>query len=388
MPEIIIIGAGVVGASIAYHLAKQGCQDVTVLEKNYVGSGSTEKCAGGIRQQFSTEINIKLSMESVKFFERFEEETGHTADFRQHGYLLLATSERELAAFHQNVAVQRKLGLEVQLISPQEVAELVPGLNVEDILGATFCPTDGYADPYSVVSGFASAAKRLGVGILEETEVTGIELIGDKVKGVLTTRGKFEASVAVNAAGPYAGVVGKMAGLDIPVQPSRRHLFITEPLFRHRQHFDGFNRSNLPMVVDFHNGFWFRREGSCLIFGMRNPDEPQGFSTSVDWEYFSDVLAPAASQRLPRLKDIGIMKGQAGLHSDTPDCMAILGEGSTIDGLYLACGFSGHGFMHSPAVGRLIADLILGEKTLSLAAYSLALDRFHHQVQQKESAYI
>ena len=388
MPEIIIIGAGVVGTSIAYHLAKQGCRDVTVLEKNYIGSGSTEKCAGGIRQQFSTEINVKLSMESVRFFEHFEEETGHAADFRQHGYLILATNESELETFYQNVAVQRKLGLEVQLISPKETAELVPGLNMEDILGATFCPTDGYADPYSVVSGFASAAKRLGVEIHEETEVTGIELIGDKVKGVLTTRGKFEASVVVNAAGPYAGIVGRMVGLDIPIHPSRRHLFVTEPLFRHRQHLGGFNRSNLPMVVDFHNGFWFRREGSRLVFGMRNPDEPQGFSTSVDWDFFTDVLAPVATQRLPRLGETGIMKGQAGLHSDTPDCMAILGETSAIAGLYLACGFSGHGFMHSPAVGRLIADLILKGETSPSDAHSLAFDRFHHRVQQKESTYI
>ena len=388
MPEIIIIGAGVVGTSIAYHLAKQGCRDVTVLEKNYTGSGSTEKCAGGIRQQFSMEINVKLSMESVKFFEHFEEETGHAADFRQHGYLILATSERELETFRQNVVLQRKLGLEVQLISPQEATELVPGLNVEDILGATFCPTDGYADPYSVVSGFASAAKRLGVEIHEETEVTSIELLGDKVKRVMTARDKFEAPVVVNAAGPFAGVVGKMVGLDIPIYPSRRHIFITEPVFSHQKYSNSFNRPHLPMVVDFHNGFWFRREGPCLIFGMRNPDEPEGFTTSVDLEFFADVLAPAASQRLPRLREIGIMKGQAGLHSDTPDCMATLGETSAIAGLYLACGFSGHGFMHSPAVGRLISDLILKGETSPSDAHSLALDRFHHQVQQKESTYI
>lgn len=388
MPDIVIIGAGVIGTSIAYHLAKQGCRNVAVLEKNYVGSGSTEKCAGGIRQQFSTEINVKLSQESVKFFEHFEEETGHAADFRQHGYLMLAGSEGELETFRRNVDLQRKLGLEVQLIPPEEAAELVPGLNVEDILGATFCPTDGYADPYSVVSGFASAARRLGVKIHEETEVTGIELIGDKVKRVFTTGGKFEAPVIVNAAGPYAGVVGRMVGLDIPVCPSRRHLFITEPLFHHPKPPDGFNRSDLPMVVDFHSGFWFRREGPSLIFSMRNPNESQGFATSVDWDFFADVLAPVASQRLPRLGETGIMKGQAGLHSDTPDYMAILGETPAITGLYLACGFSGHGFMHSPAVGRLIADLILKRETSPSNAQSLALDRFYRPLQQREAVFI
>jgi sarcosine oxidase subunit beta len=388
MPDVIIIGAGVVGASIAYHLAKHGCQDVVVLEKNYIGSGSTEKCPGGIRQQFSTEINIRLSMESVKFFEHFEEETGQTADFRQHGYLMLATSKDELNTFHQNVALQRKLGLKVSLLSPQEIQELVPGLNVEDILGATFCPTDGYADPYSVVSGFASAAKRLGVKVYEETEVTGIELTNDKVKGVLTTRGKFETPTVVNAAGPYAGIVGKMVVLDIPIHPSRRHIFITEPLFSSPNRLAGLNRPNLPMVVDFHNGLWFRREGSCLLFGMRNPYEPEGFSTSVDWQFFTDTLAQVACHRLPGLSDIGIMRGQAGLHSDTHDYMAIMGGVPMVHGLYLACGFSGHGFMHSPAVGRLMADVVLGRETPLLNTWPLGLDRFRHQVKPMESTFI
>lgn len=387
MPDVIIIGAGVVGTSIAYHLAKCGCQDVVVLEKDYIGSGSTERCPGGIRQQFSTETNIRLSMESVKFFEHFEEETEHAADFRQHGYLMLATSKDELDTFRRDVDLQRKLGLKVYLLSPPEIRDFVPGLNVEDILGATFCPTDGYADPYSVVSGFASAAKRLGVKVYEETEVTGIELTNDKVKGVLTTRGKFEAPIVVNAAGPYAGIVGRMVGLDIPIHPSRRHIFITEPLFSRPNRLESLNQPKLPMVVDFHNGFWFRREGPGLLFGMRNPDEPEGFSTSVDWHFFADTLAQVACHRLPGLSDIGIMRAQAGLHSDTPDYMAILGETPMIHGLYLACGFSGHGFMHSPAVGRLMADLILGRAPLS-NTWSLSLDRFNYQVEPRESAFI
>jgi sarcosine oxidase subunit beta len=255
MPDVIIIGAGVIGTSIAYHLAKRGCRDVVVLEKDYIGSGSTERCPGGIRQQFSTETNIRLSIESVKFFEHFEEETEHAADFRQHGYLMLATSKDELNTFRRDVDLQRKLGLKVYLLSPPEIRDFVPGLNVEDILGATFCPTDGYADSYSVVSGFASTAKRLGVKVHEETEVTGIESTNDKVKGVLTTRDKFEAPIVVNAAGPYAGIVGRMVGLDIPIRPSRRHMFITEPVFSRPKRLEGLNQPKLPMVVDFHNGF-------------------------------------------------------------------------------------------------------------------------------------
>jgi len=388
MPEVIIIGAGVIGTSIAYHLAKLGCRDVVVLEKNYIGSGSTEKCPGGIRQQFSLEINIKLSMESVRFFECFEEETGHPADFRQHGYLILATNEEVLGTVQQNVALQRELGLDVQLLSPQEAREIVPQLNVEDVLGATFCLTDGYADPYSVVHGFASAARKLRAQIYEGTEVLGIEVNNDRVKGVLTTGGRLEAPVVVNAAGPYAGIIASMAGLDLPIHPSRRHIFITEPVFNRPNRFAGTRWPGQPMVVDFHNGFWFRREGASLIFGMRNPEEKEGFSTDVDWDFLTDSLAQVACQRLPILIDIGITRAQAGLHSDTPDSTAILGTTPTIKGLYLACGFSGHGFMHSPAVGRLMADLILEGKT-SLAGFSqFNLDRFQRRIEQEETHFI
>ncbi len=385
MPDVIIIGAGVIGTSIAYHLAKFGCPDVMVLEKNYIGSGSTEKCPGGIRQQFSIEINIKLSMESVKFFERFEEETQHPADFHQHGYLILATTKEELETFHRNTVLQQKLGLGVQLLSPQDVKELIPELNVEDLTGATFCPTDGYADPYSTVWGFASAARRLRAQIYEDTEVVGIKVQNHRVKGVLTNRGKFEAPVVVNAAGPYAGIIGGMVGLDLPIRPSRRHIFVTEPIINHPNGVNLLRHPNLPMVINFHNGFWFRREGDCLIFGMRNPNEPEGFSSSIDWDFLANSLAPVASQRLPLLNDIGIMRSQAGLHSDTPDCMAILGGTSKIKGVYFACGFSGHGFMHSPAVGRLMAELILGGRTSSPNLQQFSLDRFESQVGQKET---
>ncbi len=377
--EVVIIGGGVIGCSIAFHLGKIGCSDVVVLEKDSLGSGSTGKCPGGIRQQFSTEFNIKLSMDSIEFFEHFEEATGYPADFHRNGYLILATTQQEMDDFQRNVSLQQGLGLEVYSLSPQQAREIVPQLNIEDVLGATYCPTDGYADPYSVVQGFASAAKRLGVKIYEETEVTGIKTVGDRVQGVLTREGEFEAPVVVDAAGPYAAQIGRMVGLDIPARPSRRHLFVTAPL-------DEIPRDT-PMIIDFHNGFWFRREGTGLIFGMRNPDEPEGFDTTVDWG-FLPTIAEAAAHRLPFLGDTGIMRGQAGLHSDTPDHNAILGRVDGIEGLYLACGFSGHGFMHSPAVGRLIAELILEGKTPWLQTSALALSRFAGQLSQEEKSFI
>ena len=375
--EVIIIGAGVIGCSIAYHLAKMGCHDVTVLEKNFIGSGSTERCAGGIRQQFSTEANIKFSVESVRLFERFEEETGHPADFRQNGYLMLATTEEELDIFRQSVALQRSLGVEVNLLSPQEAREIVPRLNIEDVLSATYCSADGYADPYSVVQGFAFAARRLGVKIYQETEVTGIRRTG-RTWCVTTVKGELRSPAVIVAAGAWTGQIGKMVGTNIPVHPSRRHIFVTTPLQEIAK--------DAPMVVEFHNGFWFRREGPGLIFGMRNPEEPEGFDTGVDWG-FLPIIAEAASHRLPFLSDIGVGRAQAGLHEDTPDANAIIGKVPGMKGLYLACGFSGHGFMHSPAVGRMVAELVL-EKSSASELLPFTLERFKLQTYQKERCFV
>jgi sarcosine oxidase subunit beta len=385
--SVLIIGAGVIGTSIAFHLAKQGCNDVVVLEKNNIGSGSTEKCTGGIRQQFSLEADIRLSTESVEFFYRFESETGHHADFRQNGYLMLATTEDDIVTLRQNVETQRNLGLEVNLLTPSEVLEMVPQLRPDDILGATFCQSDGYADPYSVVNGFASAARNLGITILENTKVIGINVKKDGVKEVTTTAGTFNSPVIVNAAGPYAGLIGKMIGLDIPIRPSKRHIFITETI-HHTEFTSSPIWNKFPMIVDFHSGLWLRREGPCLIFGRRNPEEPESFDTSIDWDYFTNVLGPEICYRFPVFEDIGIMRAQAGLHSDTQDNMAILGEAPGFKGVYLACGFSGHGFMHSPAVGRIIAELILNGKTSFQDIELFNLERFKKPVRITEKSFI
>ena len=372
--EVIIIGAGVIGCSIAYHLAKLGCHDVTVLEKNFIGSGSTEKCAGGIRQQFFTESNIRLSVESVHFFERFEEETGHTADFRQNGYLMLATTEAELETFRQSIVLQRSLGVEINLLSPQEARDIVPPLNIEDILGATYCPSDGYADPYSVVQGFASAAKRLGVRIYQEAEVTDMGRNAHVWCMTTSANEKLQSPTVVVAAGAWSGQIGNILGVDIPVHPLRRHIFVTAPSPEVPK--------NAPMVVEFCSGFWFRREGPGLIFGMRNPEEQYSFDTGVDWE-FLPIIAKVASHRLPVLADIGVCRGEAGFYEDTPDANAIIGGVAGMKGLYIACGFSGHGFMHSPAVGRIVAELVLRELPASELP-SFALERFGSQGCQKE----
>ncbi len=363
--EVIIIGAGVIGASIAYHLAKASCHDVIVLEKGDIGEGSTAKCTGGVRVQFSQEVNIRLSMESIRFFEHFEEETGYPSDFRQYGYLMLATSEGALDTFHRNLPLQRELGARISIISPKEAQEIVPQLNTNDILGATSCPTDGFVDPWAVVQGFARTAREMGVRIYTDTEVTAIERKG-RLMRLTTDAGSFEAPLVVNAAGAYAGLVGKMLGVTIPIRPSKQQTFISAPT-------DDFPLK-APLVIDVGANLGIRRESSSLIFTQREPNAPESFDESVDWGRLPAV-GELILHRFPSFSDLGIMRAQAGLKSNTPDMSAILGRVSEVEGFYLACGLSGHGLMHSPAVGKLVAADILGKEHSPLVSL-LSLDRF------------
>jgi len=375
--DVVIIGAGVIGLSIAYHLTKGGCRNVVVVEAEQIGSGATGKCPGGIRQQFSSKINVELSQESSLFFKNFKEETGCDSDFRQKGYLMLATTEDTLQLFRQNIVLQQSLGVNVSLLSPEETRELVPVLNTGDILATSYSPDDGYADPYSVVMGFASAARQLGASILEETPVTGLQVSGGKIEGVVTEKGKIAADVVINAAGAHSGLIGQMVGLSIPVEPMRRHVFFATRL-------EGLV-NNTPMVVDFNSGFWFRQERTGLIFGMRNPAETAGFDISVDWGWLP-AIGETAGHFLSSFGDIGIVRAWAGLHSDTPDRNAILGQVPGIDGLILACGLSGHGFMHSPAIGRIMAGKILDKNGAELP---FPLERFaQSQPRQAEKSFI
>jgi sarcosine oxidase subunit beta len=353
--EVVIVGGGCMGASVAYHLARLGVTDVVLVEREQMlGTGSTGRNAGGVRHQFSNEANIRLSLESIALLERFADEVGQPIDFHQDGYLFLLTRDSSVDTFRRNVALQRSLGVEVQWLDAGEAERLAPGLAAGGVAGATFCARDGIADPNGVTMGFVKAAQAAGVEVARDAEVTGVRVERGRIAGVETTRGTIETRKVVNAAGPHARQIGRMAGVDVPVEPYRRHIFIAaapagEAAWR--------VPASRIMVIDFDTTFYFHREGAGLLFGMGDPDETPTFDTTVQWDFLPQVIEVAV-QRLPALAEASISHAWAGLYEVTPDANPIIGPAPGVDGLFLINGFSGHGFQHSPAAGRILADVI------------------------------
>ena len=366
--DVVIVGGGVMGASTAYHLGLKGCQNVLLLEREpFFGTQATGRCAGGIRYQFSTEINVRLSLLSLPMLDRFEEELGQPIDRRRIGYLFLLTNAESVSRFQEVVAMQRRLGVNTEWLKPEQIAVRVPLLNLEGVLAGTNHADDGLADPNSVVQGYVSGARRLRVKLLTEVDVTGIQVEGGKIRGVVTNQGHVATPTVVNAAGPWAGEVGKMAGVDVPIVPLRRQIAVTGPLHEVPPGF--------PFVIDFDQSLYFHPEGDGLLTGMSNPNERVGFDQSVDpeWEL---VHFEAAMKRLPLLERAGIASRWAGLYEVSPDAHPILGRISQVEGLYCIGGFSGHGFMHGPICGLLLAEEILDGRAHTLDISSLYVDRF------------
>jgi glycine/D-amino acid oxidase-like deaminating enzyme len=363
--DCVIIGGGAVGCSLAYHLARSGMRPL-LLERDALGSGSTSRAAGGVRQQFSTEVNVRVGMLSRRMLESFPEEIGATADLREIGYLFLGSTSAEAEQFRRNVEMQQRVGLaDVRYLSVAEALELVPDARGDDLTGATFCPSDGIAGPNEVTLGYAGAARRHGATIVESCTVTAIELGAERVSAVVAGGQRVATPLVMNCAGPYAAMVGKLAGVDVPVKPYRRHLFLTE----------AFQLSKSPpMTVDFHTSFYFHPEGDGLLLGMSDPAEPSSFDTDVAWD-FLEHLVEHATWRVPALASAAIKTGWAGLYEVTPDNQAIIGEAPSLGGFWLCCGFSGHGFMQAPAAGHLLAELVLGRvPEIDISAF--APDRF------------
>jgi sarcosine oxidase, subunit beta len=364
--DVVIAGGGIAGCALAYQLAKRKV-DVVLLERETLGSQSTGKCAGGVRQQFSTEANVRLQRMSVKMLESFEHDTGHPADFHQIGYLFVFTQPQQVEDFRHNMDMWHRVGLtEARWVDPVEAAKMVPVLNVDDVLGCTFCPTDGIASPADVTSGYASAAKRLGARLKEGVEVIGIDVAAGRVQGVRTSAGDIATRMLINCAGAWSASIGRLAGIEIPVLPYRRHIVVTGP-------FPALPRTT-PMTVDFHTSLYFHPEGDGVLLGMSDRSEPPGFGTDVNWDFLEKMFEQAA-RRAPALAGAGVKTAWAGLYESTPDHQAILGPIAELDGFWCAAGFSGHGFMQAPAAALLVTQLLLDHKS-DIDISPFAFERF------------
>ncbi len=366
--NIAIIGGGVMGASLAYHLAMRGQRDIILLERNEVfGQGATGKCAGGVRHQFGSEINIRLSLESIRMLERFPDVLDQEIGLRQCGYLFLLTQQQDIEAFQRNVSLQRQLGVETEWLSGDEVRHRLPLLQLDDVRAGTFYGRDGLCDPSSVVNGYVSAARRLGATLLTDTTVTGIKHANGHVGAVCTASGEIKAGQVVIAAGPQAAAIGAMLNLELPIVPVRRQMLVTTPLPE--------VPADFPFVIDFASGLYFHREGPGILTGQANPDEPAGEDESVDLEW-EQVQLGAAVRRLPLLEQAGLAHHWAGLYEMTPDAHPLIGRLAPFDNAYIVAGFSGHGFMHGPIAGKLLAEVMLDGHAHTIDITSLDPNRF------------
>ena len=340
---------------------------MVLLERAELGSQSTGKCAGGVRQQFSNEPNVNLQRMAVRMLQSFEEEVGHPADFRQIGYMFVLTQPQHVEEFRRNMEMWHAAGLtEARWVDAAEAARMVPVLNVDDVLGCTFCPTDGIASPADVTMGYAGAARRLGARIREGVEVTAIDHDGGRVSAVHSSHGDIATRLVFDCAGPWASSIGRMVGLEVPVLPYRRHIAVTDT-------FPAVPRTT-PMTVDFRTSLYFHPEGDGVLIGMSDREEGPSYNTDVSWDFVAKMFEQA-EVRAPELAKASMKTAWAGLYESTPDHQAILGPIREVEGFWCAAGYSGHGFMQAPAAALLLSQLLLdGRSEIDLAPFSF--DRF------------
>jgi sarcosine oxidase, subunit beta len=356
----------VMGTSIAFHLAEAGVGGVVLVERAELASGSTSRAAGGVRMQFSDELNVRIAKRSIEAFEAFGERPGAEIDLRQVGYLFLLSRAEDLETFERGVRLQNELGVPSRMISSAEARELCPLIETGGVLAASFCPRDGHATPEAVVQGYAAGARGHGAHIATRCEVQAIETSGGEVRAVQTSRGRIGTGTVVCAAGAWSAGVGQMAGVELPVTPYRRQVLYTEPLA-------GLPDA-LPMTIDFATSFYFHREGRGLLLGMSDAREPPGFELETDDAWLGPLME-AAARRAPSLVGVGVAGGWAGLYEVSPDHNALIGEAPAPSRFLYATGFSGHGFLQGPAVGEIVRDLYL-DRAPFVDVAPLSADRF------------
>ncbi|MFN6963894.1 MAG: NAD(P)/FAD-dependent oxidoreductase [Pyrinomonadaceae bacterium] len=379
--DVVIVGGGVVGASVAYHLTERGVRDVLILEREAgQGSGSTGKATGGVRAQFETDINIRLSLYSIDFFREWD----HDCGYEPRGYLFFATTDEQFAYIERNVRRLRELGVRgVETIDRDAVHEIVPGMIVDDIVGGSFGASDGFIDPLAVMRGFTDGALARGASIRFDSEVRSINVAAGRVRSVSTAEGEIECGAAVVCAGAWARPLAATAGIDLPVEPMRRQIVwarSSTPL-----------PPKLPMVIDLGSGFHFRPAKDSdreALFAYPDPDERASTDTEFDESFIAKVYK-RARLRAPFLAETEVVRERcrAGLYENSPDHHAILG-GCEVAGLYFADGFSGHGVMHSPATGRALSEIIVDGRSSFLDVSCLGIDRFARGELLHETAFI
>ena len=371
--DVVVIGGGVIGTSVAFHLAEAGV-DVCLLERDQLAGGSTSRAAGGFRAQFSDSLNIAIGLRSIDAFTRFGERPGAEIDLHQVGYLFLLDREQDVASFEASVALQNELGVPSRFVDLAEAAELCPIAGLDGVLAATYCALDGHASPEAVVQGYASGARAYGASVLSGCAVTGIAAKGDRIRAVETTMGMIEAGTVVCAAGVWSPEVARSAGVTLPVEPYLREVGFTGPTPE--------LPDRLPLTVDFTSGLYFHREGPGLLFGMADRDQPPGLDAPSNPAWLERVME-VAERRLPSLLDMGLAGGWKGYYEVTPDHNALVGEAPAAARFLYATGFSGHGFLQSPAVGEIVRDLVLGIEPF-VDVSPLSADRFAHATPRPE----
>lgn len=367
--DVVVVGGGAVGVSAAYHLAAAGVGSVVLVEREAgLGTGSTGRSAGGFRHQFSSRVNVQLSLASIALITGFSATHGLPLDVVQDGYLFLVRDAAAWPTFQAAAEMQRGLGVNVRLLGAGDVAELMPGLDLDGLVGATYCAEDGLADPSGLTLGYATAARRAGASVLTGVEATRIVTGRGRVTALETTRGKIATTLVIDAAGPWARALAASAGVDLPLEPIPRVVLVTGP-------FPGVP-ARRTLVVDVATSFYFHREGDGVLMGMGDPNERPSFETRVDERFVAEELLPTALRVLPALADAGIAHRWVGLYEMTPDRHPIIGRAPGLDGLLLANGFSGHGLQHAPIVGRLLAEIVVAGAAHTVDIGSLGLDRF------------